>query len=186
MAGRVHPVQRTPPGLPDGVTPAMSAKESNEMNMKIAGALSLVALLGACASKPRETTTGGGMGNTAAPSIVPGSQEDLVKNVGDKVFFAFDKSTLSSDAQGTLDRQSAWLAKFGSVNVQIAGNCDPRGTEEYNIALGQRRANAARDYLVAKGAASSRISTISYGKEHATGTDEASWAMDRNATTSVR
>ena len=161
------------------------------MNIRILGALSALALLTACAEKKAETAAATGTGNAvAAPSIAPGSEEDLTKNVGDRVLYAFDKSVLSSDDKGTLDRQAAWLAKYASVNVQIAGNCDERGTEEYNIALGQRRANAARDYLVAKGTAAGRITTISYGKDRpqpdALGHDEASWAKNRNAVTSVK
>jgi peptidoglycan-associated lipoprotein len=121
---------------------------------------------------------------------VPGSEEDLVKNVGDRVFFDFDKSALKPDAKETLDKQATWLAKYPNVNVQVAGNCDERGTEEYNLALGQRRANAARDYLVAKGTASSRITTISYGKDRpqpdALCHDESCWSKNRNAITSVR
>ena len=161
------------------------------MNLKIVGALSALVLLSACAEKKAETAAATGTGNTvAAPSIVPGSEEDLAKNVGDRVFYAFDKSSLNSDSKGTLDRQAAWLAKYPNVNVQVAGNCDERGTEEYNIALGQRRANAARDYLVAKGAAKSRITTISYGKDRpqpdALGHTEADWAKNRNAITAVK
>ena len=109
-------------------------------------------------------------------------------NVGDRVFFDLARNTLSSDAQATLDKQAAWLERYPQVSVQIAGNCDDRGTVEYNIALGQRRANAARDYLAARGVASSRISTISYGKDRPTadGDDEQAWAQNRNAITSVR
>ena len=123
---------------------------------------------------------------TSGPA--PGSEEDLVANVGDRVFFDFNKSSLKPDARATLDRQSAWLAKYGSVNVQIAGNCDERGTEEYNLALGQRRANSAADYLKAKGVAGSRMTTISYGKDRPTalGHNEQAWAQNRNAITSVR
>jgi peptidoglycan-associated lipoprotein len=159
------------------------------MNIRMIGAFSAVALLAACAEKPPETATATGTGGgTMAPGIVPGSEEDLAKNVGDRVFFAFDKAALSSDDKATLDRQAAWLGKFPTVNVQIAGNCDERGTEEYNIALGQRRANAARDYLVARGTADGRITTISYGKDRpvATGSDEEAWRQNRNAITSVR
>ncbi|WP_428536742.1 peptidoglycan-associated lipoprotein Pal [Rhodopila sp.] len=155
------------------------------MNIKILGALAAVALLAAC-SKPATTTT------TASPStaagIVPGSEEDLVANVGDRAFFAFNASTLSDDARTTLDKQATWLAKYGSVNAQIAGNCDERGTEEYNLALGQRRANAAASYLRAKGVAGGRLNTISYGKDRPTaqGSTEQAWAQNRNAITSVR
>jgi peptidoglycan-associated lipoprotein len=152
------------------------------MNIKTMGALAALALLAACAEdKPTTTgqTTGGG---TVA------TEEDLKTNVGDRVFFDFDKSALSSDDKATLDRQSAWLGKYAQVNVQIAGNCDERGTEEYNIALGQRRANSARDYLVAKGVASARITTISYGKDRpvALGSNEDAWKQNRNAITEVK
>ncbi len=155
------------------------------MNIKILGALSAVALLAACSTPaPTTTTTPSG----TATGIVPGSQEDLVANVGDRVFYDFNTSALRADAKGTLDKQAAWLAKYGSVNVQVAGNCDERGTEEYNLALGQRRANAAASYLKAKGVATDRMSTISYGKDRTTaqGSNEQAWAQNRNAITSVR
>ena len=157
----------------------------SEMNSKILGALAIVALLAACADKNTTAATGAGAA-TSGPA--PGSQEDLVANVGDRVFFDFNQSSLKTDARATLDRQSAWLAKYQQVNVQVAGNCDDRGTEEYNLALGQRRANSARDYLVARGVAGARISTISYGKDRPTamGDNEQAWAQNRNAITSVR
>ncbi len=159
------------------------------MNIKTFGALAIVALLAACSDSPTTMTETKGAGAGAASAgIVPGSQEDLVANVGDRVFFGFDKSALSADSKSTLDRQSAWLAKYSSNNVQIAGNCDERGTEEYNIALGARRASSARDYLVAKGVAGGRITTISYGKDRpvALGSNEDAWKQNRNAITSVR
>jgi peptidoglycan-associated lipoprotein len=152
------------------------------------GAMTAVALLAACSSKP-ETSAATGYGASAATSgPVPGSQEDLVANVGDRVFFAFDSAQLSGDARGTLDRQSGWLGRYPQVSVQVAGNADNRGTEEYNLALGQRRANSARDYLVARGVNSARINTISYGKDRPTalGDNEEAWAQNRNAITSVR
>lgn len=159
------------------------------MNMKIAGALAAVALLAACSNNhPATTGTNTGAGAAATPAgPVPGSEEDLVANVGDRVFFAFNQSTLSSDAQATLDRQAAWLRRYPNVRVLVAGNADDRGTEEYNLALGQRRANAAKDYLVARGIDASRIQTISYGKDRPTalGDDEQAWAQNRNAITSV-
>lgn len=154
------------------------------MNIKILGALSAVALLAACTT-PAVTPTGP---VATVATIVPGSQEDLVANVGDRVFYDYNKSTVRADAQGTLDKQVAWLAKYGSVNVQIAGNCDERGTEEYNLALGNRRATAASSYLKAKGVASARMTTISYGKDRPTaqGSNDQAWAQNRNAITSVR
>lgn len=154
------------------------------MNTKILGALAAVALLAACSEKKPEATP------TAAPvsTIVPGSEEDLVANVGDRVFYDFNKSNLRADAKSTLDKQAAWLEKYSSVKVQIAGNCDERGTEEYNLALGQRRANSAANYLKAKGVAAARMSTISYGKDRPTnpGHNEQAWAQNRNAITSVK
>ena len=155
------------------------------MNMKTLGALAAVALLAAC-STPAATTTTATASTTAG--IVPGSEEDLVANVGDRVFYDMNASSLRADGKGTLDKQSAWLAKYGSVNLQIAGNCDERGTEEYNIALGQRRANTAASYLKAKGVAGARLTTVSYGKDRPTaqGSDEQAWAQNRNAITSVR
>jgi peptidoglycan-associated lipoprotein len=156
------------------------------MNSKMIGALTAVALLAACANKNENAATGAGAAATAGPA--PGSEEDLVANIGDRVFFDFDRSSLKPDAMATLDRQSGWLGKYPQVNVQVAGNCDDRGTEEYNLALGQRRANASRDYLVARGVAGSRISTISYGKDRPTalGDNEQAWAQNRNTITSVR
>ncbi|HUA77076.1 MAG TPA: peptidoglycan-associated lipoprotein Pal [Acetobacteraceae bacterium] len=157
------------------------------MKLRLIGAFAAVALLSACASHPKTTTAG--TGATAATSgPAPGSEQDLVQNVGDRVFYAFDRSYLSSEAQATLDRQAAWLAKYPQVKVLIAGNCDDRGTEEYNLALGSRRADAARDYLVAKGVSPDRIQTISYGKDRpvALGDNDQAWAQNRNAITSVQ
>jgi peptidoglycan-associated lipoprotein len=153
--------------------------------MKTFGALAGLALLAACAKTPETTATAP---VAPASTIVPGSQEDLVANVGDRVFFDFDKSSLRDDGKATLDKQADWLSKYPTVNVQVAGNTDERGTEEYNLALGQRRANSAASYLKAKGVAEARIATISFGKDRpvAMGSDEQAWAQNRNATTSVR
>jgi len=156
------------------------------MNIKMLGALAAVALVAACAQQTKTAQTGTGAAVTSGP--VPGSEEDLVANVGDRVFFDFNKSNLKTDARATLERQAAWMEKYPSVMVQVAGNCDDRGTEEYNLALGWRRAHSAADYLVAKGVAKTRISTISYGKDRPTCTtdDEQCWAQNRNAITSVK
>jgi peptidoglycan-associated lipoprotein len=154
------------------------------MNIKILGAMSAVALLAACSTPATTTPTP----TPSAAGIVPGSQEDLVANVGDRIFYDFNSSALRSDARATLDKQAAWLAKYANVSVQVAGNCDERGTTEYNLALGQRRANAAASYLRARSVASDRLTTISYGKDRPTaqGSNEQAWAQNRNAITSVR
>jgi peptidoglycan-associated lipoprotein len=156
------------------------------MNIKILGAVAAVALLAACSTTQTASTGSGAQVATSGP--VPGSEEDLVRNVGDRVFYDFNMSGLKPDARATLDKQAMWLAKYPQNNVQVAGNCDERGTEEYNLALGQRRANAAAGYLEAKGVAQSRVTTISYGKDRPTalGHDEQAWAQNRNAITSVR
>jgi peptidoglycan-associated lipoprotein len=158
-----------------------------------------VSLLSACSSSDDSknangaggTTTGSGYGAGGpggAGRAAPGSQEDLVQSAGDRIFFDTDRNALTQQATATLDRQSSWLQQYPQVNIWIAGNCDERGTEEYNLALGQRRANADRDYLVAHGIARGRIETISYGKSRpidGASTTEA-WAQNRNAITSVR
>ena len=161
------------------------------MRLHLVAALSAMTFLTACAHKKVDTGVSTGDATLIAPQTsgpVPGSEADLVASVGDRVLFPFNQSGLTQDAQATLLKQAAWLAKYPQVNIEIAGNCDDRGTEEYNIALGQRRANAARDFLVAHGVASSRITTISYGKDRPTdpGDDESAWAQNRNAITSVK
>jgi peptidoglycan-associated lipoprotein len=154
------------------------------MKFKALGAIAGLALLAACSSTP---TPMAGTSGAGAMGAAPGSEQDLVANVGDRVFYDFNKSTLTSDADATLGRQAAWLAKYPSVNVLVAGNADERGTETYNLALGEHRANTARDYLVAQGVSASRIQTISYGKNCpvASGNDDASYQQNRNAITSV-
>lgn len=160
------------------------------MNLKILGVFAALLMLGACGGD-KDTAAGvtTGSGATASTAgVIPGSQEDLVANVGDRVFFALDSSSVSGDGRATLDRQAQWMSRYPQVSIQIAGNCDERGTTEYNLALGQRRANAARDYLVARGVSSARITSVSFGKERPTalGSDEQAWSQNRNGTTSVR
>ncbi len=126
---------------------------------------------------------GGRMGGAAKA----GTQEDLVLNVGDRIFFDFDKSDLKAEARSTLDRQAAWLKKYATVNVTIEGHCDERGTREYNLALGERRAMSVKNYLVADGVSSGRVKIVSYGKERPAvlGSNEASWAQNRRGVTVV-
>ena len=158
------------------------------MNWKVLTLMAGLALLGACSDKDTSGAATGTGATATTGGVTPGSQEDLVANVGDRVFFALDSSTLSGDSRTTLDRQAAWLARYPAVSTQLAGNADERGTAEYNLALGQRRANASRDYLVARGVSSARITTVSFGKERPTalGSDEQAWAQNRNTITSVR
>jgi peptidoglycan-associated lipoprotein len=131
----------------------------------------------------------GGFSNAGLASHgAPGSQEDLTQSAGDRIFFDTDQSLVTQDARATLDRQAQWLQQNARVNVWVAGNCDERGTEEYNLALGQRRADADRDYLASRGIDARRIQTISYGKDRPVdpSSTQDAWAHDRNAITSVR
>ena len=113
----------------------------------------------------------------------PGTQEDLVHNVGDRIFFDLDSAILLPDARRTLERQAEWLGLYPELRLVIEGHCDERGTREYNLALGERRANAVREYLITYGITPSRLRTISYGKErpYALGHDEEAWALNRRA-----
>jgi peptidoglycan-associated lipoprotein len=118
---------------------------------------------------------------------VPGSAQDFVVNVGDRVYFDTDQYDIREDARPLLQAQSQWLRRYGAVRVRIEGNCDERGTREYNLALGARRANAVRDFLVSQGVTGERITTISFGKEQPldTGSGEESWQKNRNARTAI-
>jgi peptidoglycan-associated lipoprotein len=151
------------------------------MYSKILGAFLAVGLLVGCSKSDTtssSTTTGSGLAG----------QNPFSGTGGDKVFFDYDQSVIRADARPILDGQADWLNRNQGVSVQIAGDCDERGTEEYNLALGSRRAFAAQTYLAAKGVAASRIATISYGKDRpiAPGSTEEAWAQNRNAITSVR
>ena len=154
-------------------------------------------LLAACSSTP-ETPPGpppgaGGPGGPGGPAgagmgaAVPGSQQDLAQSAGDRVFFEFDRSDITPEAQQTLQRQAQWLQRYPNVTVTIEGHCDERGTREYNLALGERRANSAKQVLLAAGIPSSRVSTISYGKDRPVvpGSTEEAWAQNRVAITTV-
>ena len=116
----------------------------------------------------------------------PGTAEGLTQ-IGDRVFFEFNSSEMNAEGRETLDRQALWMKKYPAIKVIVEGHCDERGTREYNIALGERRAMAAKNYLVAEGVKSKRIKTVSYGKERpaALGHDEEAWAQNRRAVTIV-
>lgn len=117
----------------------------------------------------------------------PGTQQDLVVNVGDRVFFDYDRYDVTPEGQNTLRMQAEWLKRYPSVRVTIEGHCDERGTREYNLALGERRANAIRNFLTGLGIENSRINTISYGKERPAvmGSNPAAWSQNRRGVTLV-
>ena len=158
---------------------------------KIAGVIAALTLVTACASSSGpdvDATAGAGTNAGAGPSgPVPGTQGDLEASAGHQVFFAYDQYTLTPSAQATLAKQAAWLQEYPETRIKLAGNCDERGTREYNLALGARRAEAARSYLVSLGVDSNRITTVSYGKERpgCTASNESCWAKNRNATTTI-
>jgi peptidoglycan-associated lipoprotein len=153
-------------------------------------ALSAVAALGACASRsePAPTPAETPPPTSSAPQgPVAGSAEDFRVSVGDRVFFGYDRFDLTPEARSVLERQAAWLRQYPNVRILVAGNCDERGTREYNLALGARRAAAARDYLVSLGVAANRVETVSYGKERPLDprSNEEAWSVNRNAHTQI-
>ncbi len=164
-----------------------------------------VVALAACASRPKPSplaspSGGGSRAEESEPTprtlpppeeangrIAPGTVQDFVVNVGDRVYFDLDQFTVRTDAQPVLSAQAAWLNRYPAVQVRIEGNCDERGTREYNLALGARRANSVREFLVSHGVAPGRINTISYGKERPLdpGEGESAWQRNRNAHTAI-
>jgi len=164
------------------------------MRLQLFAPLAAVLLLAACADDPKPAATTGGAGAASAPAaaapsgIRPGSQEDLAVNAGDRVFFDTDKFTLKPDAVRTLQRQAAWMQRNPNVRLMVEGHADERGTREYNIALGNRRAVAVRDQLQSLGVPATRLSTISYGKERpaVVGNNEAAWSQNRRAVSQVQ
>src|SRR5260370_29762642 len=124
----------------------------------------------------------------ASTTVTPGSIADFKQNVGDRVYFDFDQSTVREDGRQTLNKQAEWLKKYTNYPVTVEGKCDERGTREYNLALGERRANAVKQYLVAQGLPVQRVNTISYGKERpeVVGSDEGAWARNRVGITALQ
>ena len=150
----------------------------------VVGVLIAALFLAACAKTP---ANGPGSGPSVATSATPGSPQDFVVNVGDRVFFDTDSSDLSAQARSTLDRQAQWLNMYAQYTFTIEGHADERGTREYNIALGARRAAAVQDYLTSRGVSARRMHTISYGKERpvAVCDDISCWSQNRRAVTVV-
>lgn len=155
------------------------------MRLKITSLLATAALLSACGSSTEDCVDVSGQGGAAAiaaeAGCAPGSTADFVENVGDRVFFDFDKSIVRTDGIETLRRQAQWLAQYPNVGVTINGHCDKRGTVEYNLALGERRAHAAMEQLVALGVNPARIKVVSYGKNRPiVEQDGSEWAYQQN------
>ena len=161
-----------------------------------------ISLIGGCATRPKPPPSAPGAvvrqgppgGEYPAPrrgevatAPLPGTVQDFVVNVGDRVYFDYDQAQIRPDARPILQAQATWLARYPQIQVRIEGNCDERGTREYNFALGARRADAVREFLVDDGVNAGRITTISYGKERPVdpGHDEAAWAKNRNAHTAI-
>ncbi len=148
------------------------------MQLKVFVTILAMSLVAACCSTKEYSPT-----TKLSEVPKPGTVEEFVTTVGDRVYFAFDTSGLSDDSKEILRRQADWLKRYGDRRVVIEGHCDERGDRLYNLALGARRAHAARDFLVSQGIPSSRLSTISYGKERpfALGSTEEAWRQNRVA-----
>lgn len=157
------------------------------MRFKIVSLIAVVGLVAACGTAPtNETATVSGDG--MSQGAMGGTQEDLRVNVGDRTFFAFDRYDLSDQARETLQKQAAWLNANSGVSVILEGHCDERGTREYNIALGHRRAAAAADYLMSLGIAKDRMHLVSFGKERPAdpASSETAWAKNRRVVMTVK
>jgi peptidoglycan-associated lipoprotein len=158
-------------------------------------AIAAVLALAGCASKPKpapeapppEAPPSSSVQSQVETTVVPGSVQDFRVNVGDTVHFEYDRYTVKSEDRDLLQRQAAWLQKYPQVRVTIEGHCDERGTREYNLALGARRANAVKEYLASLGISSARVDTISYGKERpiCTESDESCWSQNRRGVTTI-
>ncbi len=165
----------------------------NHVSTKLTTVLSSLLLVACCATgsdKPASSgsDSSGATGSGAATTTVSEATTQYLIDQGiQKIFYDFDSSSLDASDRATLDRQAEWMTRNPSVVIQMGGNCDERGTREYNLALGDRRAAAAKSYLVSKGVDAARITTISYGKERPVCTDsvESCWRRNRNATTTV-
>jgi peptidoglycan-associated lipoprotein len=158
----------------------MTSMLRNIRAARLAGLVAVALAIVGCAQKPNDPSQAG-----MASAATPGSQQDFVVNVGDRVFFETDSTELTQQAIGTLDKQAQWLQRYATYSFTIEGHADERGTREYNIALGARRAQAVRDYLASRGIQPQRMRTISYGKERpvAVCNDISCWSQNRRAVT---
>ena len=149
--------------------------------------IALVASLAIAGCATKKTPNNAADLGLGAGAATPGSAQDFTVNVGDRIFFDTDSSSIRADAQQTLTRQATWLNKYGQYAIVIEGHADERGTREYNIALGARRAAATRDFLISRGVSANRMKTISYGKERpvAVCDDISCWSQNRRAVTTL-
>ena len=168
------------------------------MFYKILLSIILAVFISACTTTKEDTSDVTGSGDATilkdsddttvgGPEIEPGSQEDLIVNVGDRVFFGYNSSELDTDAQQLLQDQAAWLKQYDDKSITIEGHCDERGTREYNLALGEQRAQAVKNWLILLGIDTSRLATISYGKERPAviGSNDGAWSQNRRSVTTV-
>ncbi|HEY0566696.1 MAG TPA: peptidoglycan-associated lipoprotein Pal [Xanthobacteraceae bacterium] len=152
---------------------------SNFRRIGLAAALFAAFAVSACANRTAEQTAG------LAGAATPGSEQDFVVNVGDRVFFESDSTELTPQGRSTLEKQAQWLAQYNRYAFTLEGHADERGTREYNIALGARRSQTVREYLAARGVDPNRMRTISYGKERpvAVCNDISCWSQNRRSVT---
>ncbi|HXE17308.1 MAG TPA: peptidoglycan-associated lipoprotein Pal [Stellaceae bacterium] len=154
------------------------------MNLRIVSVFAAVLLVAACSNNETPPPATGGAGANAGSTMsaaVPGSKQDFQQNVGDRVFFEFNESNITPEGRATLQKQADWLKRYSNVTITVEGHCDDRGTREYNLALGNRRAAAVKRTLVALGVPGNRIAVISYGKERpiVVGDTEDAWRQNR-------
>ena len=174
------------------------------MRMKILSIAAALLLVAACASEEKEVATSSGSGASQQKSASPGSStsvsggsgvsapaagsaEEFI-TIGDRVYFDFNKAEIRADGTSTLNDQAAWLKKYPNITIVIEGHADERGTREYNLALGERRANAVKEYLVSRGVSADRVETVSYGKERPAvlGSNDSAWSQNRRGVRVVR
>ena len=148
--------------------------------IKAFAAIAALMFVAACSSEQATAPSG--------TTVTPGSVADFRQNVGDRVYFDTDASTVREDGRATLTKQAAWLKQYANYQITVEGHCDERGTREYNIALGERRATAVRQFLIAQGVPAARLKTISFGKEspEVVGSDEGSWARNRRGVSTLQ
>jgi peptidoglycan-associated lipoprotein len=151
------------------------------MRLKMLGAVGVILLAAACSSSDRPTDAATGV-------VAPGSVAEFQQRVGDRVFFDLDSSQLRPDGRDTLTKQAAWLKQYTNYAITVEGHADERGTREYNLALGARRAQTVASYLAAQGVPATRMKTISYGKERpeVVGSDEGAWSRNRRGVTTLQ